>query len=115
MPNCCRYDSLIERSERHASEGPTLAANLEVILAGIVVVMSFDLDKERRRKAWLPIARRTVEWFANRERMKILNSSIPNHNISIFSYNGADVFGFDSFRKDFPVHKEVCLFSNGPI
>lgn len=26
---------------------------------------------------------------------------------SIFSFNGADVSGFDSFRKDFPNHKEV--------
>lgn len=34
---------------------------------------------------------------------------------SIFSFNGADVSGFDSFRKDFPVHKEVCLFSNSQI
>nr|GMC58835.1 E3 ubiquitin-protein ligase ATL42-like [Ipomoea batatas] len=26
-----------------------------------------NVKEERRRKAWLPIARRTVEWFANRE------------------------------------------------
>lgn len=40
----------------------------------------------------------------------------PNLNImsailqSIFSFNGADAFGFNSFRKDFPMHKEVLLF-----
>jgi len=27
---------------------------------------------------------------------------------SIFSFNGADSSGFDSFRKDFPQLKEVC-------
>ncbi|WOG94366.1 hypothetical protein DCAR_0313660 [Daucus carota subsp. sativus] len=27
-----------------------------------------DVNEERQRKLWLPIARRTVEWFANRER-----------------------------------------------
>ena len=27
---------------------------------------------------------------------------------SIFSFNGADISGFDSFRKDFPNYKEVC-------
>ncbi|KAL6969007.1 hypothetical protein U1Q18_045754 [Sarracenia purpurea var. burkii] len=31
---------------------------------------------------------------------------------SIFSFNGADVSGFDSFRKDFPNHKEVRLTKN---
>lgn len=28
---------------------------------------------------------------------------------SIFSFNGADISGFDSFRKDFPNYKEVCF------
>lgn len=28
---------------------------------------------------------------------------------SIFSFNGADISGFHSFRKDFPNFKEVCL------
>ncbi|XP_072983888.1 ATP-dependent DNA helicase SRS2-like protein At4g25120 [Typha latifolia] len=31
---------------------------------------------------------------------------------SIFSFNGADVSGFDSFRRDFPSHKEVRLNKN---
>uniref|UniRef100_A0A803N937 DNA 3'-5' helicase n=1 Tax=Chenopodium quinoa TaxID=63459 RepID=A0A803N937_CHEQI len=31
---------------------------------------------------------------------------------SIFSFNGADISGFDSFRKDFPCHKEVRLKKN---
>ncbi|CAO2827047.1 unnamed protein product, partial [Amaranthus hypochondriacus] len=31
---------------------------------------------------------------------------------SIFSFNGADISGFDSFRKDFPNHKEVRLKKN---
>eukprot|EP01018_Ginkgo_biloba_P005197 Gb_06420 [translate_table: standard] len=31
---------------------------------------------------------------------------------SIFSFNGADISGFDSFRKDFPCHKEVRLHQN---
>ena len=31
---------------------------------------------------------------------------------SIFSFNGADISGFDSFRKDFPNYKEVCLCFN---
>ncbi|KAH0979274.1 hypothetical protein GBA52_006451 [Prunus armeniaca] len=28
---------------------------------------------------------------------------------SIFSFNGADISGFDSFRRDFPNYKEVCF------
>ncbi|XVF54857.1 hypothetical protein PTKIN_Ptkin05aG0214600 [Pterospermum kingtungense] len=31
---------------------------------------------------------------------------------SIFSFNGADISGFDSFRKDFPNHKEIRLIRN---
>lgn len=30
---------------------------------------------------------------------------------SIFSFNGADVSGFDSFRRDYPNHKEVIFFT----
>nr|GMD02172.1 ATP-dependent DNA helicase SRS2-like protein At4g25120 [Ipomoea batatas]GME18267.1 ATP-dependent DNA helicase SRS2-like protein At4g25120 [Ipomoea batatas] len=37
---------------------------------------------------------------------------IGDEDQSIFSFNGADVSGFDSFRKDFPVHKEVRLDKN---
>lgn len=31
---------------------------------------------------------------------------------SIFSFNGADISGFDSFRKDFPNYKEVWYASH---
>ncbi|XP_022995240.1 ATP-dependent DNA helicase SRS2-like protein At4g25120 [Cucurbita maxima] len=31
---------------------------------------------------------------------------------SIFSFNGADISGFDSFRKDFPTYKEIRLNKN---
>lgn len=31
---------------------------------------------------------------------------------SIFSFNGANVCGFDSFRRDFPTHKEIRLNKN---
>ncbi|KAK9293210.1 hypothetical protein L1049_021199 [Liquidambar formosana] len=31
---------------------------------------------------------------------------------SIFSFNGADISGFDSFRRDFPDHKEIRLNKN---
>ncbi|XP_052176378.1 ATP-dependent DNA helicase SRS2-like protein At4g25120 isoform X2 [Diospyros lotus] len=37
---------------------------------------------------------------------------VGDEDQSIFSFNGADVSGFDSFRKDFPDHKEVRLVKN---
>ncbi|XP_058207484.1 ATP-dependent DNA helicase SRS2-like protein At4g25120 isoform X2 [Rhododendron vialii] len=37
---------------------------------------------------------------------------VGDEDQSIFSFNGADVCGFDSFRKDFPNHKEVKLNKN---
>lgn len=37
---------------------------------------------------------------------------VGDEDQSIFSFNGADVSGFDSFRKDFPNHKEVRLNKN---
>ncbi|KAI9119013.1 hypothetical protein K1719_009688 [Acacia pycnantha] len=37
--------------------------------------ISSDVKEERRRQLWLPIARRTVQWFVNRERSQPLNVS----------------------------------------
>ncbi|WOL07152.1 ATP-dependent DNA helicase SRS2-like protein [Canna indica] len=37
---------------------------------------------------------------------------VGDEDQSIFSFNGADVCGFDSFRKDFPTHKEIRLIKN---
>ncbi|KAF0909057.1 hypothetical protein E2562_030811 [Oryza meyeriana var. granulata] len=37
---------------------------------------------------------------------------VGDEDQSIFSFNGADVSGFDSFRRDFPNHKEVKLSKN---
>ncbi|KAH6771248.1 P-loop containing nucleoside triphosphate hydrolases superfamily protein [Perilla frutescens var. hirtella] len=37
---------------------------------------------------------------------------VGDEDQSIFSFNGADVCGFDSFRKDFPMYKEVRLNRN---
>ncbi|KAK1603589.1 hypothetical protein QYE76_018503 [Lolium multiflorum] len=37
---------------------------------------------------------------------------VGDEDQSIFSFNGADVSGFDSFRRDFPNHKEVRLNKN---
>ncbi|KAK4436405.1 ATP-dependent DNA helicase SRS2-like protein [Sesamum alatum] len=37
---------------------------------------------------------------------------VGDEDQSIFSFNGADVCGFDSFRKDFPMYKEVRLNKN---
>ncbi|XP_077235157.1 P-loop containing nucleoside triphosphate hydrolases superfamily protein [Tasmannia lanceolata] len=37
---------------------------------------------------------------------------VGDEDQSIFSFNGADICGFDSFRKDFPTHKEIRLSKN---
>ncbi|KAJ8513401.1 hypothetical protein OPV22_003835 [Ensete ventricosum] len=37
---------------------------------------------------------------------------VGDEDQSIFSFNGADVCGFDSFRKDFPTHREIRLNKN---
>ncbi|PAN14052.1 hypothetical protein PAHAL_2G380900 [Panicum hallii] len=37
---------------------------------------------------------------------------VGDEDQSIFSFNGADVSGFDSFRRDFPYHKEIRLSKN---
>ncbi|KAL8520279.1 hypothetical protein ACS0TY_010995 [Phlomoides rotata] len=49
--------------------------------------------------------------------LKILGSHkritiVGDEDQSIFSFNGADACGFDSFRKDFPMYKEVRLNKN---
>ncbi|XP_058104099.1 ATP-dependent DNA helicase SRS2-like protein At4g25120 isoform X2 [Magnolia sinica] len=37
---------------------------------------------------------------------------VGDEDQSIFSFNGADICGFDSFRRDFPAHKEIRLTKN---
>ncbi|KAF8412471.1 hypothetical protein HHK36_000435 [Tetracentron sinense] len=37
---------------------------------------------------------------------------VGDEDQSIFSFNGADISGFDSFRKDFPNYKEIRLSKN---
>ncbi|KAK9148487.1 hypothetical protein Scep_007244 [Stephania cephalantha] len=37
---------------------------------------------------------------------------VGDEDQSIFSFNGADISGFDSFREDFPNHKEIRLIRN---
>ncbi|KAK8964959.1 hypothetical protein KSP40_PGU019956 [Platanthera guangdongensis] len=37
---------------------------------------------------------------------------VGDEDQSIFSFNGADVDGFDSFRRDFPTYKEIKLIKN---
>lgn len=37
---------------------------------------------------------------------------VGDEDQSIFSFNGADACGFDSFRRDFPTHKEIELKKN---
>ncbi|XP_062188297.1 ATP-dependent DNA helicase SRS2-like protein At4g25120 [Phragmites australis] len=49
--------------------------------------------------------------------LKILSSHnrvtiVGDEDQSIFSFNGADISGFDSFRRDFPNHKEIRLSKN---
>lgn len=37
---------------------------------------------------------------------------VGDEDQSIFSFNGADINGFDSFRRDFPTYKEIKLIKN---
>lgn len=37
---------------------------------------------------------------------------VGDEDQSIFSFNGANAWGFDSFRRDFPTHKEIKLKKN---
>ncbi|XP_020577540.1 ATP-dependent DNA helicase SRS2-like protein At4g25120 isoform X2 [Phalaenopsis equestris] len=37
---------------------------------------------------------------------------VGDEDQSIFSFNGADANGFDSFRRDFPTHREIKLIKN---
>ncbi|CAK9135092.1 unnamed protein product [Ilex paraguariensis] len=49
-----------------------------------------------------------LQLLASHKRLTI----VGDEDQSIFSFNGADVSGFESFRKDFPVHKEIRLNKN---
>ena len=37
--------------------------------------------EERRRRLWLPIARKTAQWFANREKRNQINTTFQHFNV----------------------------------
>ncbi|XP_016446214.1 E3 ubiquitin-protein ligase ATL42-like [Nicotiana tabacum] len=64
-----------EASESRTNSSKSLSQNEKRCMSEIIVHPRFNSNNignrklsERRRKLWLPIARRTVKWFANRER-----------------------------------------------
>ncbi|KAM0868494.1 hypothetical protein ACQ4PT_041286 [Festuca glaucescens] len=84
----------------------------------ISVSLAYAVYKECQ-KTWQAIV---VDEFQDTSAMQyFLLKLLASHNHitivgdedqSIFSFNGADVSGFDSFRTDFPTHKEVRLNKN---
>ncbi|XP_010107387.2 E3 ubiquitin-protein ligase ATL42 [Morus notabilis] len=42
-----------------------------------------NVKEERMRRAWLPIARRTVQWFANREKRSQLSQNPPRQTLDV--------------------------------
>ncbi|KAL7147626.1 hypothetical protein ABFS83_06G119900 [Erythranthe nasuta] len=54
-----------------------------------------------------------LQTLASHKRITIVGDEDQHINLqSIFSFNGANACGFDSFRKDFPMYKEVRLNQN---
>uniref|UniRef100_A0A0D9WZ01 DNA 3'-5' helicase n=1 Tax=Leersia perrieri TaxID=77586 RepID=A0A0D9WZ01_9ORYZ len=91
----------------------------DFINASITLLTKFPEVYEECQNTWQAIV---VDEFQDTSAMqyyflKILASHnritiIGDEDQSIFSFNGADVSGFDSFRRDFPNRKEVRLSKN---
>ncbi|KAL5199108.1 hypothetical protein ABZP36_002620 [Zizania latifolia] len=91
----------------------------DFINSSITLLTKFPEVYEECQKTWQAIV---VDEFQDTSAMqyyllKILASHnritiVGDEDQSIFSFNGADVSGFDSFRRDFPNHKEVRLSKN---
>ncbi|KAG8080511.1 hypothetical protein GUJ93_ZPchr0007g3373 [Zizania palustris] len=91
----------------------------DFINSSITLLTKFPEVYEECQNTWQAIV---VDEFQDTSAMqyyllKILASHnritiVGDEDQSIFSFNGADVSGFDSFRRDFPNHKEVRLSKN---
>ncbi|XP_052163517.1 ATP-dependent DNA helicase SRS2-like protein At4g25120 isoform X2 [Oryza glaberrima] len=91
----------------------------DFINSSITLLTKFPEVYDECRNTWQAIV---VDEFQDTSAMQYyLLKTLASHNRitivgdedqSIFSFNGADVSGFDSFRRDFPNHKEVRLSKN---
>ncbi|XP_040382180.1 ATP-dependent DNA helicase SRS2-like protein At4g25120 isoform X2 [Oryza brachyantha] len=91
----------------------------DFINSSITLLTKFPEVYEECQNTWQAIV---VDEFQDTSTMQYyLLKTLASHNRitivgdedqSIFSFNGADVSGFDSFRRDFPNHKEVRLSKN---
>ncbi|XP_043723434.1 ATP-dependent DNA helicase SRS2-like protein At4g25120 isoform X2 [Telopea speciosissima] len=91
----------------------------DLISCSVELLTGFPEVYDELQKSWKAIV---IDEFQDTSAMQYsLLRILASHNHitivgdedqSIFSFNGADVSGFDSFRKDFPDHKEVRLTKN---
>lgn len=91
----------------------------DFINSSITVLTKFPEVYKECQDTWQAIL---VDEFQDTSAMQyFLLKTLASHNHitivgdddqSIFSFNGADVSGFDSFRRDFPNHKEIRLNKN---
>ncbi|XP_040367347.1 ATP-dependent DNA helicase SRS2-like protein At4g25120 isoform X2 [Rosa chinensis] len=91
----------------------------DLISCSVKLLMDFPEVLKESQDSWKAIV---IDEFQDTSAMQYsLLRILASHNHitivgdddqSIFSFNGADISGFDSFRKDFPIYKEIRLNKN---
>uniref|UniRef100_A0A1S4CJB2 DNA 3'-5' helicase n=2 Tax=Nicotiana TaxID=4085 RepID=A0A1S4CJB2_TOBAC len=97
--NALDYHDLISCSVKLLTDFPEVFEECQEIWKAIVI------DEFQDTSAMQYGLLRTL---ASHKRITI----VGDEDQSIFGFSGADASGFDSFRKDFPLHKEVRLSKN---
>ncbi|CAI9091956.1 OLC1v1027080C1 [Oldenlandia corymbosa var. corymbosa] len=97
--NALDYHDLINCSLKLLAEFPTVFKECQESWKAIIIDEFQDTS---------PMQYSLLRMLASHKRITI----VGDEDQSIFSFNGADVSGFDSFRKDFPMHKEIKLNKN---
>ncbi|CAK7336918.1 unnamed protein product [Dovyalis caffra] len=85
----------------------------DLISCSVKLLTDFPEVFEECKDSWKAIV---IDEFQDTSAMQYrLLRFLSSHNhitVSIFSFNGADISGFDSFRHDFPNYKEIRLNKN---
>ncbi|KAJ4880491.1 E3 ubiquitin-protein ligase ATL42 [Raphanus sativus] len=74
---------MIESKRRSVSEittVPRLSIAVHGDCSGSTAATASEIE-ERRRRLWLPIARKTAQWFANREKRNQINTTYQHFNV----------------------------------
>ncbi|KAG5616467.1 hypothetical protein H5410_016291 [Solanum commersonii] len=114
--NALDYHDLISCSVKLLTDFPEVLEECQELWKAMVIDEFQDTSAVQYGLLHILASHKRITIVGDEDQVKLVFSYfIQVFNIilqSIFGFSGADASGFDSFRKDFPLHKEVRLSKN---